>query len=130
MVYCLPLLLHILYCPYECAVRASGKEEIQRFIAVYRARICKHLRIQESIPGLLKRLKFGLCIVHWGLIMDHREPQFSRVCPIKGIDRSFELRGEIRLICFVITNWRLGIFLKFILKGHHHKIIKKPQDAA
>jgi hypothetical protein len=29
---------------------------------------------------------------------------------IKGIDRSFELRGEIRLIGSVITNWRLGNF--------------------
>ena len=28
----------------------------------------------------------------------------------KGIDRSFELRGEIRLIRSVMTNWRLGNF--------------------
>jgi hypothetical protein len=26
--------------------------------------------------------------------------------------------------------WRLGNFYYFILKGNHHKIIKKPQDAA
>jgi hypothetical protein len=32
-------------------------------------------------------------------------------CGVKGIDRSFELRGEIRLNRFVRTNWRLGIFL-------------------
>ncbi len=29
---------------------------------------------------------------------------------VKGIDRSFELRGEIRLIRSVMTNWRLGNF--------------------
>ncbi len=28
--------------------------------------------------------------------------------PFKGIDRSFELRGEMRLIRSVMTNWRLG----------------------
>jgi hypothetical protein len=49
---------------------------------------------------------------------------------IKGIDRSFELRGKIRLNRFVRTNWRLGNFFYFILKGHHHKISKKPIDAA
>ncbi len=45
---------------------------------------------------------------------------------LKGIDRTFELRGEIRLIWTVKTNWRLGNFFSFILKGHHHKISKKP----
>jgi hypothetical protein len=49
---------------------------------------------------------------------------------LKGIDPSFELRGEIRLNRFVRTNWRLGIFLNFILKGHLYKISKKPIDAA
>jgi hypothetical protein len=49
---------------------------------------------------------------------------------LKGIDRSFELRGKIRLNRFVRTNWRVGIFLYFILKGHHHKISKKPIEAA
>jgi len=49
---------------------------------------------------------------------------------LKGIDRSFELRGESRLIWSVMTNWRLGKFFYFILKGHHHKISKNPLDAA
>jgi hypothetical protein len=49
---------------------------------------------------------------------------------LKGIDRSFELRCEIRLNRFVMTNWRLGNFFYFILKGQHHKISKKPIDAA
>jgi hypothetical protein len=49
---------------------------------------------------------------------------------IKGIDRSFELRCEIRLNRFVMTNWRLDNFFYFILKGQHHKISKKPIDAA
>ncbi len=49
---------------------------------------------------------------------------------VKGIDRSFELRGEIRLIRSVMTNWRLGNFFYFILKGHRHKISKKPIVAA
>ncbi len=48
----------------------------------------------------------------------------------KGIDRSFELRCEIKLNRFVMTNWRLGNFFYFILKGQHHKISKKPKDAA
>ena len=47
----------------------------------------------------------------------------------KGIDR-FELRGESRLIRSVITNWMLGKFFYLILKGLHHKISKKPWDAA
>jgi hypothetical protein len=36
---------------------------------------------------------------------------------VKGIDRSFELRGEIRLIRSVMTNWRLGNFFYLILNG-------------
>ncbi len=43
--------------------------------------------------------------------------QFLNKANIKGIDRSFELRGEIRLNRFVKTNWRLGIFFYFIFKG-------------
>ncbi len=35
---------------------------------------------------------------------------------LKGIDRSFEVRGESRLIWSVMTNWRLGN-LFFHLKG-------------
>ncbi len=46
------------------------------------------------------------------------------------IDRSFELRGESGLIWSAMINWRLGNFFYFILKGHHHKISKKPLDAA
>jgi hypothetical protein len=49
---------------------------------------------------------------------------------LKGIDRSFELRCEIRLNRLVMTNWRLGNFFYFILKGQHHKVSKKPIDAA
>ncbi len=49
---------------------------------------------------------------------------------LKGIDRSFKLRGESRLIWSVLANWRLGNFFYFILNGHHHKISKKPLDAA
>jgi hypothetical protein len=51
-------------------------------------------------------------------------------CDVKGIERSFELRCEIRLNRFVMTNWRLGNFFYFILKGQHHKISKKPLDTA
>ncbi len=36
---------------------------------------------------------------------------------LKGIDRSFELRGESRLIWSVMTNWRLGNFFIFHFKG-------------
>jgi hypothetical protein len=53
-----------------------------------------------------------------------------KIIQFKGIYRSFELRDEIRLNRSVRTNWRLGIFFYFILKGHHHKISKKPVDAA
>jgi hypothetical protein len=49
---------------------------------------------------------------------------------LKGIDRPFELRGESRLIRSVITNWMLGKFFYLILKSLHHKISKKPWDAA
>ncbi len=54
----------------------------------------------------------------------------ARIFLFKGIDRSFELRCEIRLNRFVMTNWRLGNFFYLILKGQHHKISKKPIDAA
>jgi hypothetical protein len=56
-------------------------------------------------------------------------PQWS-VNAFKGIDRSFKLRGEIRLIPSVVTNWRLGNFFHLILNGLHHKISKKPKVAA
>jgi hypothetical protein len=56
--------------------------------------------------------------------------KISSNIPFKGIDRSFELRCEIRLNRLVMTNWRLGNFFYFILKGQHHKISKKPIDAA
>jgi hypothetical protein len=49
---------------------------------------------------------------------------------LKGIDRSFEMRGKIRLIRSVMTNWRLSNFFYVILKGLHHKISKKPKVAA
>jgi hypothetical protein len=49
---------------------------------------------------------------------------------VKGIDRSFELRGKIRFIRSVMTNWRLGNFFYLILNGLHHKISKKPIVAA
>ena len=49
---------------------------------------------------------------------------------VKGIDRSFELRGEIRLIQSVLTNWMLGNFFYLILNGLDHKISKKPIVAA
>jgi hypothetical protein len=49
---------------------------------------------------------------------------------VKGIDRSFELRGEIRLIRSLMTNWRLVNFFYLILNGLHHKISKKPIVAA
>ncbi len=51
-------------------------------------------------------------------------------CNLKGIDRSFELRREIRLIRSVMTNWRLGNFCYLILNSLHHKISKKPIVAA
>ncbi len=35
----------------------------------------------------------------------------------KGIDRSFELRGESRLIWYVMTNWKLGNFFLLHFKG-------------
>jgi hypothetical protein len=57
------------------------------------------------------------------------DPQHYRY-NLKGIDRPFELRGESRLIRSVITNWMLGKFFYLILKGLHHKISKKPWDAA
>ncbi len=65
-----------------------------------------------------------------GAKKDKRGLNYTAKITFKGIDRSFELRGEIRLIRSVMTNWRLGNFFYFILKGHHHKIRKKPIVAA
>ncbi len=50
----------------------------------------------------------------------HLFPNTSCTLPvivIKGIDRSFELRGEIMLIWSVMTNWRLGNFFLVHFKG-------------
>jgi hypothetical protein len=56
--------------------------------------------------------------------------QRSELNIFKGIDRPFELRGVSRLIRSVITKWMLRKFFFLILKGLHHKISKKPWDAA
>ncbi len=57
-------------------------------------------------------------------------PKLSLATVLKGIGRSFELRGKIRLIRSVMTKWRLGNFFSLILNGLHHKISKKPIVAA
>ncbi len=49
---------------------------------------------------------------------------------LKGIDRPFGGRVESSLIRSVLVNWRLGYIFYFILKSLHHKINKKPSDAA
>ncbi len=50
---------------------------------------------------------------------------------IKGIDRPFQGGVKSSLIRSLFINWRLGnFFLSLILKGFHHKISKKPKDAA
>ncbi len=56
---------------------------------------------------------------------------FSSTPPFfKGIDRPF-LRGvKNSLIRSLFKNWRLRNFFSLILKGFHHKISKKPKDAA
>ncbi len=54
----------------------------------------------------------------------------SKINKIKGMDRSFKLRSKSRLIRSVIINWRLGSFFYLILNGLHHKLSKKPSDAA
>jgi hypothetical protein len=45
-------------------------------------------------------------------------------------DRPFRGGVESILIRFLMVNWRLGYFFYLILKGLHHKISKKPLDAA
>ncbi len=64
-----------------------------------------------------------MCIVVY--VYDYSMMQPVENLLFKGIDRSFELRGESRLVWSVMTNWRLGNYFYFILKGHHHKISKK-----
>jgi hypothetical protein len=50
---------------------------------------------------------------------------------LKGIDRPFRRGVKSSLIRSLFINWRLGnFFLLLILKGFHHKISKKPIDAA
>ncbi len=49
---------------------------------------------------------------------------------IKGIDRSFRRGVKSSLIRSLFINWRLGSVFFLILKGFHHKISKKPIDAA
>ncbi len=51
---------------------------------------------------------------------------------LKGIDRSFRGGVKSSLIRTLFINWRLGNFFLLILKGFHfhHKISKKPIDAA
>ena len=75
----------------------------------------------ELMPGLHKWFTnsgSGLCtlyIVHTDLQQSGETNTYCTVkrCSknyVKGIDRSFKLRGEIRLIRSVMTNWRLGNF--------------------
>jgi hypothetical protein len=49
---------------------------------------------------------------------------------LKGIDRPFQGGVKNSLIRSLFINWRLGNFFSLILKGFHHKISKKPKDAA
>ncbi len=81
---------------------------------------------------LLWRSFIYVKILEWNVNKSPKFRFFKKILQLgfKGIDRSFELRGESRLIWSVLANWRLGNFLKYILKGHHHKISKKPLDAA
>ncbi len=49
---------------------------------------------------------------------------------LKGIDLPFRRGVKGSLIRSLFINWRLGNFFLLILKGFHHKISKKPIDAA
>jgi hypothetical protein len=53
-----------------------------------------------------------------------------RIKEFKGIDRPFWGEVKSSLIRSLFINWRLGKFFLLILKGFHHKISKKPIDAA
>ncbi len=64
----------------------------------------------------------------YGLVADIARSKSQQGIVIKGIDQSLELRGEIKLIRSVMTNWRLGNFFYLILNGP--KISKKPIVAA
>ncbi len=54
----------------------------------------------------------------------------SSILILKGIDRPFRRGVKSSLIRSLFINWRLGNFFLLILKGFHHKISKKPIDAA
>jgi hypothetical protein len=80
------------------------------------------------LKGTVAPDKIGLKLILWSIGTAFGKIKYKE--DIKGIDRSFELRGEIRLIRSVMRNWRLGNFFYLILNGLHHKISKKPIVAA
>jgi hypothetical protein len=88
--------------------------------------ICKSLGHPNPSTGLYPRSRDKFKFNPSG----HNCSSNNLINLFKGIDRSFELRGESRLNRFVMTNWRPGNFFYFTLKGFHHKISKKPKDAA
>ncbi len=72
------------------------------------AKLCQNLY-------LLSAFKSGLLAKSLELKLSFRDNYylagvFWTNVDFKGIDRSFELRGKIRLIRSVMTNWRLGNF--------------------
>ncbi len=95
---------------------------------VYQTTLGIYLKKSLSFPVTAEQVvintKYGI------KLYKSKQKKLAAGLKVKGIDRSFELRGEIRLIRSVMINWRLGNFFYFILKGHHHKISKKPIDAA
>jgi hypothetical protein len=84
---------------------------------------CSACTVREAGLGVNKK---DCCVVSFDLKIRN----FPLKRYFKGIDRSFELRGKIRYIRSVMTNWRLGSFFYLILNGLHHKISKKPIVAA
>jgi hypothetical protein len=60
----------------------------------------------------------------------HGVGETLQVGDIKGIDRPFRGKVKSSLIRSLFINWRLGNFFLLILKGFHHKISRKPMEAA
>ncbi len=84
-------------------------------------------RVISSLEG-----KFGTVCDTFVLVLKPLFMKISNLCKnhLLKVLTDHSNWGESSLIWSVMTNWRLGNFFYFILKGHHHKISKKPLDAA
>ncbi len=105
----------------------SNKRNLVLFLfgSIEQGPFYSNLRIWSCPPRIGLNLPIGYPLWNVNSQMRHA---WKKV--FKGIDRPFPGGVKSNLIRSLFINWRLGNFFLLILKGFHHKISKKPIDAA